>query len=231
MSFLKSTIDVSRWDPSFQTLFAHSSNARSWVTPRSSVMGSNLVRPGDFSSIPGWPPSLCSTTSVDRTKALTRSTPATYWPSHLTLNLKLLYGSLRMPAIIRSSLVRGRRRSALRQPAPRFLQRCERVHQNASVVDELDHLLDRDLAQAGCRGHQCETFEAGLHKERSPDLICPGLILVHDHLHLSGVAEIADGSPVLDCLQSLHQSSAELGAVGQGLPFGMDASMDAVPSD
>src|SRR5712691_1535881 len=100
MSFLKSAIDVSRGEPSFETLLAQSSNARSWVTPRSRVMGSNLVRPGDFNSMPGWPPALCWTTSVDRRRPLTLSTPATYWPSHLTLNLKLLYGSRRMFVII-----------------------------------------------------------------------------------------------------------------------------------
>src|SRR5215203_3610003 len=39
------------------------------------------------------PPSLCSTTSVVRLRALTLLTPATSRPSHLTRNLKFLYGS------------------------------------------------------------------------------------------------------------------------------------------
>ena len=35
-------------EPKFQTLFAHFSNSVSWVTPRSSVIASYFVRPGDL---------------------------------------------------------------------------------------------------------------------------------------------------------------------------------------
>ena len=48
MSLRKSLSDTSAPSPApkFQTLFAHCSNSMSWVTPRSSVMASNSVRPG-----------------------------------------------------------------------------------------------------------------------------------------------------------------------------------------
>ena len=62
----------------------------SWVTPRSSVIASYSVRPGDLRLELGSPPSRCFTTSVVRFSALTLLTPATYWPSHLTRNLKFL---------------------------------------------------------------------------------------------------------------------------------------------
>src|SRR5215207_1538926 len=84
-----------RPDPRFQTLLAHFSNSVSWVTPRSRVMGSNLVRPGDFRDVDGSPPSRCSMTSVVRLSPLTLLTPATYLPSHFTRNLRFLYGSNR----------------------------------------------------------------------------------------------------------------------------------------
>src|SRR5215813_5459717 len=84
-----------RPEPKFQTLLAHLSNSTSWVTPRSSVMASNSVRPGDLRLLEGSPPSRCFTTSVVRLRVLTLLTPATYLPSHLTRNLKFLYGSKR----------------------------------------------------------------------------------------------------------------------------------------
>src|SRR5215217_9521475 len=84
-----------RPEPKFQTLLAHFSNSVSWVTPRSRVMASYSVRPGDLRLLLGSPPSRCVTTSVVRLKALTLLTPATYFPSHFTLNLKFLYGSKR----------------------------------------------------------------------------------------------------------------------------------------
>src|SRR3954466_9723363 len=84
-----------RPEPKFQTLFAHDSNSVSCVTPRSSVIASYLVRPGDLRPDEGSPPSRCSTTSVVRLSAPTLLMPATYRPSHLTRNLKFLYGSNR----------------------------------------------------------------------------------------------------------------------------------------
>src|SRR5690349_16166945 len=82
--------------PKFQTLPAHCSNSRSWVTPRSRVIASYSVRPGDFRLLLGSPPSRCLTTSVVRLRELTLLIPATYFPSHLTRNLKFLYGSNRV---------------------------------------------------------------------------------------------------------------------------------------
>src|SRR6266576_5784907 len=82
-------------DPKFQTLFAHFSNSVSCVTPLSKVMASNSVRPGDLRLLLGSPPSRCFTTSVVRLSAPHLLTPATYLPSHLTRNLKFLYGSKR----------------------------------------------------------------------------------------------------------------------------------------
>src|ERR687887_1826270 len=83
------------WLPSRHTLFAHCSKSTSWVTPRSRVIASYLVRPGERCALDGSPPARCSTTSVVRLSALTLLTPATYLPSHFTLNLKFLYGSKR----------------------------------------------------------------------------------------------------------------------------------------
>src|SRR5882724_11751976 len=83
-------------EPKFQTLLAHFSNSVSCVTPRSSVMASYSVRPGDFRVLLGSPPSRCLTTSVVRLSPPTLLTPATYLPSHLTRNLKFLYGSNRL---------------------------------------------------------------------------------------------------------------------------------------
>src|SRR5664279_2263294 len=78
------------------TLFAHCSKATSCVTPRSSVIASYSVRPGDFRLLLGSPPSRCLTTSVVFLRALILLMPATYWPSHEILNLKFLYGSKRV---------------------------------------------------------------------------------------------------------------------------------------
>src|SRR6185295_4509178 len=119
MSLRKSFKDTSapRPDPKFHTLLAHFSNSVSWVTPRSRVMASYSVRPGDLREEEGSPPSRCLTTSVVRLSELTLQTPATYFPSHLTRNLKFLYGSKRvaltlnwaMAVLLRS---RSSRRSA-----------------------------------------------------------------------------------------------------------------------
>src|SRR5206468_7098342 len=96
-SLRKSFSDTSapRPEPKFQTLLAHFSNSVSWVTPRSRVMASYSVRPGDLRLLLGSPPSRCLTTSVVRFSMPTLLTPATYRPSHLTRNLKFLYGSKR----------------------------------------------------------------------------------------------------------------------------------------
>src|SRR5262249_4218986 len=79
----------------FQTLVAHSSKSVSCVTPRSNVIASYSVRPGDLRVLLGSPPSRCLTTSVVRFSPVTLLTPATYFPSHLMRNLKFLYGSYR----------------------------------------------------------------------------------------------------------------------------------------
>src|SRR5215468_5998837 len=82
-------------EPKFQTLFAHFSNSVSCVTPRSRVIASYSVRPGDLRLLLGSPPSRCLTTSVVRFSELHLLTPATYLPSHFTRNLMFLYGSNR----------------------------------------------------------------------------------------------------------------------------------------
>src|SRR5688500_20255064 len=98
MSLRKSFNETSapRPEPKFHTLFDHFSNSVSCVTPRSSVIGSNSVRPGDLRLVLGSPPSRCLTASVVRLSALTLLTPATTTLSHRTLNLKVLYGSNRL---------------------------------------------------------------------------------------------------------------------------------------
>src|SRR5688500_11236882 len=97
MSLRKSLRETSEPSPAlkFQTLLAHFSNSVSCVTPRSSVIVSYSVRPGDLRLLDGSPPSRCLTTSVVRLSPVTLETPATYRPSHFTRNLKFLYGSNR----------------------------------------------------------------------------------------------------------------------------------------
>src|ERR1051325_1024063 len=90
--------------PKFHTLLAHFSNSVSCVTPRSSVMGSYSVRPGDLRLLLGSPPSRCLTTSVVRLSTPNLLTPATYRPSHLTRNLKFLYGSKRFGLTVNSAM-------------------------------------------------------------------------------------------------------------------------------
>src|SRR5437879_7617292 len=94
MSLRKSLSETSapRPEPKFQTLLAHFSNSVSWVTPRSRVIGSYSVRPGDLRLLLGSPPSRCLTPSVLRFTPPTLLIPATYFLSHLTRYLKLLYG-------------------------------------------------------------------------------------------------------------------------------------------
>ncbi len=74
----------------FQTRWAQFSNSVSWVTPRSSVIGSYLVRPGPLWLELESPPSRKVTTSVVRLRAVILLTPATTRPSTLTRNLKFL---------------------------------------------------------------------------------------------------------------------------------------------
>src|ERR1700733_849225 len=97
MSLRKSFSETSEPSPAlkFQTLFAHCSNVVSCVSPRSSVMGSYFVRPGDLRLMLGSPPCRNSTTSVWRSSGPTCEIPATYLPSHFKRNLKFLYGSKR----------------------------------------------------------------------------------------------------------------------------------------
>src|SRR3954470_7450230 len=97
MSLRKSLSDTSapRPEPKFQTLLAHCSKSMSWVKPRSRVIASYSVRPGDLRLLLGSPPSRCLTTSVVRLSMPTLLTPATNRPSHFTRNLKFLYGSKR----------------------------------------------------------------------------------------------------------------------------------------
>src|SRR6266540_2229507 len=98
MSLRKSASETSEPspEPKFHTLFAHCSNSTSCVTPRSSVIASYFDRPGDLRDVLGSPPSRCSMTSVVRLSAEHLLTPATYFPSHLTRYLKVLYGSKRL---------------------------------------------------------------------------------------------------------------------------------------
>src|SRR6266699_1267158 len=58
-------------------------------------MGSNFQVLGLTRDVDGSPPSRWVTASVERLRVLTLLMPATYFPSHLTRNLKFLYGSNR----------------------------------------------------------------------------------------------------------------------------------------
>src|ERR1035441_6130279 len=112
MSLRKSFNETSEPSPAprFHTLFAHCSNAVSQVTPRSRVMASYSVRPGDFRLVLGSPPSRCLTTSVVRLSIPHLLTPATYCPSHLMRNLKFLYGSNRVLLTGNSAMPTERKR-------------------------------------------------------------------------------------------------------------------------
>src|SRR5438132_9734453 len=94
MSLRKSLSDDSLPAPplKFQTLLAQRSNSRSCVTPRSSVIASNLLRPGVLCVDEGSPPSRNSMSSVERFSAEHFEMPATARPSHQIWNLKLGYG-------------------------------------------------------------------------------------------------------------------------------------------
>src|SRR5262249_62325438 len=78
--------------PAIYTLSLHDALP---ISPRSSVIASYLVIPGDLRLALGSPPSRCSMTSVVRLSALTREIPATCLPFHFTRNLKFLEGSYR----------------------------------------------------------------------------------------------------------------------------------------
>src|SRR5271165_980071 len=90
--------------PSDQTKLAQSSNSGSCVTPRSRVMASYSLRPGDLRLDEGSPPSRWVTTCVVRLSTLTLLTPATYLPPHLRRNLKFLYGSKRWALTVNSAI-------------------------------------------------------------------------------------------------------------------------------
>src|ERR1700740_3495275 len=77
----------------FHTWLTQVSNSRSCVTPRSSVIGSNLVWPGRICGVLGSPPSRNGVASVLRFSGLHLLTAATYFPFHFRRNLKLRYGS------------------------------------------------------------------------------------------------------------------------------------------
>src|SRR6266498_4309652 len=104
----------------FQTLLAHCSNSRSCVTPRSRVIASNSVRPGDLRLLLGSPPSRCFTTSVVRLSPPTLLTPATYLPSHFTRNLKFLYGSNRCGLTLNCAMAYSFLRSQFDLPSAGF---------------------------------------------------------------------------------------------------------------
>src|SRR5215471_5712127 len=140
MSLRKSCSEDSAPSPPWksQTLLAHCSKSLSWVTPRSSVIASYSVRPGDFRLLLGSPPSRCLTTSVVRFSALTLLTPATYFPSHLTRNLKFLYGSKRVGLTVNSamaSLRSARLSGELLQLDEHELGRLERGEADEDVHD------------------------------------------------------------------------------------------------
>src|ERR1700730_7518325 len=88
---LASDMAASPWE--LFTLVAPSSNVGSWLTPASKVIGSYFVLPGIWCGPLESPPSYQGVTSVVRLRALHLFSPATYWPSHLILNLNPRYGS------------------------------------------------------------------------------------------------------------------------------------------
>src|SRR5262249_262879 len=105
--------------PVDHTLFAQASKSRSWVTPRSSVIGLYFVRPGDLCSVLGSPAWGCSMISVVRVSPVTLLTAATGLgdsPKYTT-NLKFEYGSSRCGLLGKIVLTIPPRCSAIRLSA------------------------------------------------------------------------------------------------------------------
>src|SRR3954470_11393336 len=96
MSFRNVARDIDASPAKLLTLFAQSSNARSWVIPLSIVIASYFVLPGIWCGPLASPPSYQAVTSVVRFSAPHLLNPATYWPSHFTLNRNPRYGSNRV---------------------------------------------------------------------------------------------------------------------------------------
>src|SRR3954471_2181504 len=89
-----SDIAASPWK--LLTRLAQASKVRSWLTPASRLIGSYFDLPGIWCGPLESPPSYQGVTSVVRFRALHLLSPATYWPSHLILNLNPRYGSNRV---------------------------------------------------------------------------------------------------------------------------------------
>src|SRR5215216_6285528 len=196
MSLRKSLREVSepRPEPKFQTLFAHLSNSVSCVTPRSRVTASYLVRPGDLWLVLGLPPSRCSTSSVDRLRADTLLTPATYRPSHRTRNLKFLYGSKRVGFTLNCATTASSRLDLagdLLDPQDDELHRLERREPDEDVHDAAVDVVLRgrllvalDEVRLACaRALERALPEQGLHEgaDVEPDLRPERLVVRLEH--------------------------------------------------
>src|SRR5215207_9576771 len=204
MSLRKSLSEVSdpRPEPKFQTLFAHFSNSVSCVTPRSSVTASYFVRPGDLLVVLGLPPSRCSTSSVERLRADTLLTPATYRPSHRTRNLKFLYGSKRFGFTLNCATAASSRLDLagdLLDPQNDELGGLERREPDEDVHDAaVDVVLGGRLAVAldevrlaRARALECALAEQRLHERADvePDLGPQRLVVALEHDPLRAAVE------------------------------------------
>src|ERR1039457_490526 len=76
-------------------------------------MASYSVRPGDLWLLLGSPPSWDWVTSGEGRRGLTFEMPATYFPSHLTRNLKFLYAANRLGLAGNIAMGADERRSVL----------------------------------------------------------------------------------------------------------------------
>ena len=152
-SLRKSFSDTSapRPEPKFQTLFAHCSNSVSCVTPRSSVIASYFVRPGDLRLVDGSPPSRCSTTSVVRLSALTLliAGDVAAVPLHPELEVLVRVEPLRIDAELSHHALLMSRAGELLQPDDDELGRLQRREPDDDVDDaEVDVVLRRRLGVA-----------------------------------------------------------------------------------
>src|SRR5215213_10892965 len=204
MFFRKSLSEVSRPrpEPKFHTLFAHFSNSVSCVTPRSSVIASYFVRPGDLWLVLGLPPSRCSTSSVERLRADTLLTPATYRPSHRTRNLKFLYGSNRVGFTLNCATAASSRLDLagdLLDPQNDELGGLQRREPDEDVHDAaVDVVLGGRLAVAldEVRFARAGALERALAEQRlherahvEPDLRPQGLVVPLEHDPLRAAIE------------------------------------------
>jgi hypothetical protein len=99
------------------------------------------------------------------------------------------------------------------------------------VIDQDADVFDGQLAEACWRGHEGQAPQACILGQGHPFVVDPLLVLVDDHLYLSGVADISSRLVVADGLDAFEQGRSQFDAIGEGAPFRQDVAVDSVPAD